>query len=177
MRARVWLSRAAIDRRLPAIPVELPRKLCCAVVLEPAWGVCLMAADNREPQEWPGELPRRVPAASRPMPTAAGPQGAMPVAPGRAGQLPKRAPGRSAIQAPPESLRRPRLPEPLTRQAGATARPSPEALASSAGKLLSGVTAAASTAAPAPIADPAATDPAAADTGPADPAAADTGKQ
>ncbi len=152
---RNLLSRAAIDRRLPAIPVEQARNLCCAVVvLEPgtmvtAWGVCLMAADDREPQERPGELPRRVPGASRLVPAAASPQGAMPIAPGWAGQLPKRAPGASAIQAPPQSLRRPRLPEPLTRQASATARPSPAALASSAAKLLSGVTAAANTAAPA----------------------------
>jgi hypothetical protein len=54
-----------------------------------------------------------------------------------AGPLPRRAPGASAIQSPPETLRRPRLPEPLSRESMSAAQPSPTSLASSAAKLLS----------------------------------------
>src|SRR5215469_4079985 len=63
-----------------------------------------------------------------------------PIAPAT-GKLPKRAPGASAIQSPPETLRRPRLPESLKMESIAGTRPSPAALAYSAAKLLNAVVA------------------------------------
>ena len=148
---------AAKDRRLSAIPVERLSKLCCCCpgtgrIGGAPWG-CRMAVDDREPhQERPGELPRRVPGVNGRTPGQIR-RGYLPIpdapssdpsatdvdlvtAAGPAGELPKRAPGTSAIQSPPEHLRRPRLPEPLSRESMATARPSPTSLASSAAKLL-----------------------------------------
>jgi len=102
-----------------------------------------MAVDDREPhQERPDELPRRVPGVNGRTPGQI-----------RRGYLPiPGTPSPAAIQSPPETAQRPRLPEPLSAESMATARPSPTALASSAAKLLSGTAAAA--APPVPAARP-----------------------